>query len=121
VSAVESALERQMSGEIMRAGAKPAIRTLEPGEALTTQGEPATQVYLILDGMFVVEVDGREVAEIGPGAVVGERAALEGGVRTATLRATTRARVAEASPDLLNPVEVDALAESHRREDVATA
>jgi CRP-like cAMP-binding protein len=61
--------------------------------ALITQGEDATQVYLILDGTFVVERDGEQVAEIGPGAVVGERAALEGGVRTATLRATTRARV----------------------------
>lgn len=38
-------------------------------------------------------MDGNQVAEIGPGAVVGERAALEGGVRTATLRATTRAKV----------------------------
>ena len=68
---------------------------LEVGAALATQGEKATDVFLILDGMFVVEVDGREVAEIGPGAIVGERAALEGGVRTATLRAATRARVAE--------------------------
>jgi len=117
LSAVESAMERQMSAEIMRGGAKPAIRTLEAGVALIAQGEEATQVYLILDGMFLVEVDGREVAEIGPGAVVGERAALGGGIRTATLRATTRARVAEASPDLLNPVDLDALAETHHREE----
>lgn len=53
-------------------------------------GEEETQVYMVLDGMFLVEVDGGEVAEIGPGAVVGERAALRAGIRTATLRATTR-------------------------------
>ena len=87
---------------MMRGGPKPAISTLQAGETLTRQGEAATQVYVILDGMFLVEVDGNEVAEIGPGAVVGERAALDRGLRTATLRATTRARVAEASPDGLD-------------------
>ena len=114
VSAVESALERRLSAGIMGVGTKPAIRTLEAGDALTTQGEQATQIFLILDGVFVVERDGEHVAEIGPGAVVGERAVLEGGTRTATLRATTRARVAEASPEALNPVELEALAEEHR-------
>jgi hypothetical protein len=117
VTSVESALERQLSGLIMHGGAKPAIRMIEAGEALTTQGEPATTVFLILDGMFVVEVDGREVAEIGPGAVVGERAALGSGLRTATLRATTRARVAEADAELLAPLALDGLAAMHRREE----
>jgi hypothetical protein len=118
VSAVESAMERQMSTAIMRGGGpKPAIRTLKAGDTLVTQGEAATQVYLILDGILLVEVDGREVAEIGPGAVVGERAAREGGIRTATLRATTKARVAEASPGILDSSELDALAETHHREE----
>ena len=44
----------------------------------------------------------------GPGAVVGERAVLEGGLRTATLRATTRARVAAIAPDQLNPEALEA-------------
>jgi CRP-like cAMP-binding protein len=81
------------------------------------QGKPGSEVFLILDGMFVVEVDGEKVAEIGPGAVVGERSALEQGVRTATLWATTRARVAETTPEALDPSELKALAETHRRED----
>jgi hypothetical protein len=121
VSAVESQIERHMSGEIMHAGAKPKIRIVEPGEMLTMQGDKATEVYLILDGMFLVEIDGREVGEIGPGAVVGERAALEGGVRTATLRATTRARIAEASPDQLNPAALETVAGGHRREEAPRA
>lgn len=117
ITAVESAMERELSAAIMRGGPKPSIRVLQPGEALVTQGEAATEVYLILDGMFLVEVDGREVAEIGPGAVVGERAALEGGIRTATLRATTRAKVAETSPALLDATELGALAQTHHREE----
>ena len=117
VSTVESAMERQLSGLIMHGGDKPKIRRLEAGETLVTQGDQATQVYLILDGMFVVEVDGKEVAEVGPGAVVGERAALSHGLRTATLRATTKARIAEASPDLLEPLALDGLAAMHKREE----
>ena len=97
-TAAESALERELAATILRGGAKPKIRTLDAGDALTTQGEAATDVYVVIDGLFAVEVDGEDVAEIGPGAVVGERAALEGGVRTATLRATTRARVARSIP-----------------------
>jgi Cyclic nucleotide-binding domain len=117
VSAVESAMERRVSAAIMHGGTKPVIRTLEAGEALITQGERATQVFLVLDGMLVVEVDGREVAEIGPGAVVGERAAREGGIRTATLRATTRVRAAETAPGLVDPIDLGAVAATHHRED----
>ncbi len=103
VSAVESALERSLSSSIMRGNAKPTIRSLAEGEALVTQGEPGTDVFLILDGIFVVEVDGEPVVEIGPGAVVGERAALEGGGRrTATLTARTRARVASVPADAID-------------------
>ena len=69
----------------MRGGAKPKIRTIEEGTNLVRQGQAGTEVFLILDGIFVVEVDDREVAEIGPGAVVGERAGLLNGTRTATL------------------------------------
>jgi hypothetical protein len=116
VATVESALERQLSASIMRGGAKPKIRTLSIGEALLEQGAPGTEIYLILDGIFVVEVDGKLVAEIGPGAVVGERAALEGGMRTATLSATTRAKVAEIPPDGLDPEDLDTLAATHHRE-----
>ena len=116
VASVESALERQLSTTIMRGGEKPRIRTLSAGDALLEQGAPGTDVFLILDGIFVVEVDGEQVAEIGPGAVVGERAALEGGIRTATLRATTRARVAEVTPDELDPEDLGALASTHHRE-----
>lgn len=116
VTAVESALERELSTVIMRGGRKPRIRSLAEGESLVTQGEPGNEVYLVLDGMFVVEVDGEKVAEIGPGAVVGERAALEHGVRTATLWAATPARVAETTPDELDTRKLAALTAAHQRE-----
>lgn len=116
VAAVGSALERQLSKTIMH-GKKPKIRTLDEGESLVTQGKAGSEVFLILDGMFVVEVDGVKVAEIGPGAVVGERSAMERGLRTASLWAATKARVAEVAADAIDLSELKALAATHRRED----
>ena len=116
VAAVESALERSLSSGIMRGGAKPTIRTIAEGENLVRQGQAGTEVYLILDGIFVVEVDERPVAEIGPGAVVGERAALVNGTRTATLWARTAGRVASVPHDALDPQALGSLAATHRRE-----
>jgi Cyclic nucleotide-binding domain len=113
VASVESELERRLSAVIMRGGAKPTIRSLAAGDVLVEQGAAGTDVFVILDGMFCVEVDGNEVAEIGPGAIVGERAALEGGTRTATLRARTRARVAETTADALAAEDRDELAATH--------
>ena len=113
VAAVESALERSLSGAIMRGDAKPAIKTIPLGENLVRQGESGTEVYLILDGIFVVEVDGNEVAEIGPGAVVGEQAGLKHGTRTATLWARTQGRVASVPHDALDPQALGSLAAAH--------
>ncbi len=117
VAAVESALERSLSGAIMADGAKPRIRTFAAGDELARQGEPGTDVFLILDGIFVVEQDGEEVAEIGPGAVVGERAGQQDGTRTATLRARTRARVAGVPQDALDPAALGSLAAMARAGD----
>jgi hypothetical protein len=117
VTAVGSALERQLSSTIMQGDRKPKIRTLKEGESLVEQGKPGTEIYLVLDGMFLVEVDGQKVGEIGPGAVIGERSALERGLRTATLWAATKARVAETTPDGMDLSELKALAADHHRED----
>ncbi|MGZ4714113.1 MAG: cyclic nucleotide-binding domain-containing protein [Acidimicrobiia bacterium] len=116
VTAVETALERSLSTSILRGGAKPDVRTIKAGKTLVEQGEPGDELFLVLDGVLVVEVDGAPVAELGPGAVLGERAVLEGGRRTSTLRAVTKCRVAAVGSDALDR---DALAElrtGHERE-----
>jgi CRP-like cAMP-binding protein len=48
--------------------------------------------------------------------VLGERALLEGGRRTATLRAVTPCRVATISGEELDPQMLSELADAHRRE-----
>lgn len=117
VAEVESALERGLSATIMRGGERPEIRRLEAGDTLVEQGEPGLELFLVLDGMLTVRVDDRDVAEIGPGAVVGERALLEGGRRTSTLSAVTPVKVAVARPDAIDPSRLGELTASHTRED----
>lgn len=104
----------------MRAGLKPQMRRLEPADTLTKQDEPGNELFLLLDGVLAVEVDGRTVVEIGPGAILGERALLEGGKRTATLRAVTRCRVAVAAPDQIRSDVIEQVAAGHRREEART-
>ena len=67
--------------------------------------------------MLAVEVDGEPLAELGPGAILGERAVLEGGTRTSTLRAVTKCRVAVARGDQLDRAALEKVSEGHRRED----
>ena len=72
---------------------------------------------MLLDGVVAIEVDGEPVAEIGPGAVLGERAALEGGLRTSTIRTVTACRVAVARADQIDRERLAELSEGHRREE----
>jgi hypothetical protein len=119
VTAADTALERQLSVEIMRGGAKPEIRTLAAGDTLVRQGEAGEELFLVLDGVLLVEVDGNQLAEIGPGAILGERAILEGGRRTSTLRAVTPVKVAVAAAGKIDPAALAEVSEGHRREEQA--
>ncbi len=121
VTAVESELERQLQEQIMRGGAKPDIRRVKARKTLVEQGSESDELLLLLNGVLVVEVDGEPIAEIGPGAVLGERAVLEGGVRTATLRAVTECKVAAADHDHIDLAKLAELAEGHRREDARSS
>jgi hypothetical protein len=114
VTQVESELEREIGAVLMQGGGKVRRQSLSQGESLVRQGEEGTAVVLVLDGVFSVEIDGEQVAELGPGAIVGERAAFEGGARTATLTATTPARVAVFDVDAGDRDRLEALATSRR-------
>ena len=114
ITVVESALEREISRELMAGKNIPERRTLEPEETLVEQGVPGDELYLVLDGVLAVEVDGKDVAEIGPGAIVGEKALLEGGTRTATLTARTRCRIAVIPGELIERKELESLAATRR-------
>jgi hypothetical protein len=116
VTEVESALERELSRSIMREDAASKPRRVEANELLTEQGDPGDELFLLLDGVLAVEVDGETVAEVGPGAILGERAVFEGGKRTATLRAVTPAKVVAVPAAEIDPSALEELAGAHRRE-----
>ncbi len=113
VTAVETALERQLSVTIMSGGERPEIRTIKEGEFLVHQGDPGDSLFLLLDGVLSVTMDGENVAEVGPGVVLGERAVLEGGIRTASLQASTPVRVAVAHGDRIDHEALLKLREHH--------
>ena len=119
VTAVETALERTLSVQLMHGGAKPRIERLPAGATVVRQGERGTDVYLILDGVIRVERDGEQLAEYGPGSLHGERAHLEGGIRTSTLVAVTPCRLAAVDASKLDRSALEELAGGHRREDAA--
>jgi len=117
VTEIETALERSLADNIMRGSAKPTIRKLKADDTLVEQGSEGNDLFLLLDGVLRVEVDGEALAELGPGALLGERAILEGGVRTSTLRAVTKCTVAVATSDTVDPESLAAVSEGHRREE----
>jgi hypothetical protein len=117
VTEVETVLERELQEYIMRGDKKPAIKSVKEGKTLVEQGSSSSEMYLLLNGVLVVEVDGEKVAEMGPGAVFGERAVLEGTTRTATLRAVTDCKVAAVTADHMDRDKLAELATGHHREE----
>jgi hypothetical protein len=115
-AAAETALERELSGMLMHGAHAPKIRKIDTGEVLARQGDPGNSLFLVLDGILEVTVDGTKVGDLGPGAVVGERAVLESSPRTATLTALTPVRVAEAPAEAVDRAALGELAQGHRRE-----
>ncbi|HEV2036034.1 MAG TPA: cyclic nucleotide-binding domain-containing protein [Candidatus Dormibacteraeota bacterium] len=116
VHPVESALERELASVIV-GGAKEKSRAIPKGKSLIEQGQQGDEMFLVLDGIFAVEVDGQQVAEVGPGAIVGERAVVERGPRTATLRALTPCGVIPVPRRYADERELSEIARGHRREE----
>jgi hypothetical protein len=116
VAQAETALERQLSRDILEGGTKLPRRKLKQDERLVEQGEPGDELYLLLDGVLAAVVDGEEIAQIGPGAILGEGAIVGEGTRNATLRACTPARVAVIAPEMIDREAMETLAAGRRRE-----
>lgn len=70
------------------------------GTVLMEQGRRGAEAFVIIDGRVRVVRDGRELAELGAGAVVGELALLDPAPRSATVVAVT-----DVNALVLNPSE----------------
>jgi hypothetical protein len=114
-AAVESELERKLATSILREGATLVRRRVARGDTLVEQGQAGDELFVLLDGVFDVEVDGEIVAQVGSGAILGERAVLGHGRRTATLRAVRSSRVAVIGADAIGRPELAEISASRGR------
>jgi len=80
------------------------------GEAILARGDAGDSLFVLHEGTVSVRISddtvaGRhEVAQLGPGAVIGEMALLTGEVRTADVIALTEVVAIEIGKDALDPV-----------------
>jgi hypothetical protein len=116
VQPVESALERELAS-IIAGDSKEKSYEIPAGNVLIEQGAAGDEMFLVLDGTLAVEVDGQPVAQVGPGAIIGERAVVEKGSRTATVRAITACRVVRVPRRYADERELSEIARGHRREE----
>lgn len=84
--------------------AEGSIANLAAGGVLFEKGAPGDALYVLLEGEVEVCVStegGRSVrmAALGPGAVIGEMAVLDGGARSADCTATRKSRLLRISRD----------------------
>ena len=115
VTAVETALERQLSVTIMSAGERPEIRTIKEGKHLVQQGDPGDST---LPPPRRRAVGARSTARRWPRWARASSSASgpcsRAGVRTASLQASTDVRVAVAPADQIDREALLALREHHR-------
>jgi CRP/FNR family cyclic AMP-dependent transcriptional regulator len=71
-------------------------RSVAPGEALLTSGEPGARLYVLIEGEIEVSNDGVPInIQDEPGSIFGEMSALLKVAYTADVRALTASRVYE--------------------------
>lgn len=79
-------------------------RTVLAGGTLIREGDTATSVHVVLTGRLLVHRNNAVVADLGPGSVVGELAALTHEPRNATITAARDTEVAEVAAQDLHAV-----------------
>jgi MFS family permease len=74
-------------------------RVVPSGTEVVVEGEAGASAFVIIDGRAEVLSDGRALAQLGPGSLFGEVAALKDVPRTATVCARTRLELFELERD----------------------
>jgi voltage-gated potassium channel len=83
-----AALDRRARQQVLRTARE---QTYAPGEVVVAEGDPATRLFVIVDGTAAVEQAAQgTVGKMGPGDFFGELALIEEHGRTATVRAETQ-------------------------------
>ncbi len=75
--------------DLRRVDALACAITVARGNTLTRQGDVGREAFVVADGIADIQVDGRTIARVGVGEVLGERALLADEPRSATVSALT--------------------------------
>lgn len=81
IDAMLSGLSKLEARQVLRKG---MWADAKPGQGITAEGEPVENLTWVHTGEIAVSVGGREVAQMGPGSVIGEATCLTEDVATAT-------------------------------------
>jgi CRP/FNR family transcriptional regulator, cyclic AMP receptor protein len=79
-------LDRRALEQVLRTARE---QSYAAGDAVVKEGDPATRLFVIVDGTASVEQGGQTVGTIGSGEFFGELALIEQHARSATVRAET--------------------------------
>jgi CRP-like cAMP-binding protein len=85
----ESFYDRFTPEEIARISAAGTRVHVPQGWSPIWERTPADKAYLVLDGTVSVRQHGEEIAQLGPGDIVGEAAIMNHSLRTASIVALT--------------------------------
>ncbi len=84
------------------------VETLKAGQALIKEGESGDDIFIIRSGSMIVEksIGGRPVflSYVPAGSYVGEMAVIDGGARTATVRAAVKSDVIRIPGEAFRPL-----------------
>ena len=93
--------------EIARISASGTRVTLPEGWAPISEKTTADKAYIILEGTVSVRQHGAEIAQLGPGDIMGEAAIVNHSLRTASLVALTPLELIHFTADQLSRLNVE--------------
>ena len=88
--------------------------SMPAGSLIIDQGQMGREAFVILEGTATVKRNGKKVATVGPGSIVGDLSLLDHGPRTATVTCDTDCKLLVLSQRTFLAVVDDVPALSHK-------
>lgn len=79
-------------GELKEIVGEAREELFSPNQDIVEQGQSGGPFFCLTEGRAEVLVDGKKIGDLGPGSYFGEMSLIEGGPRSATIRATTHVK-----------------------------